>query len=165
MNVNSRSTDKTRTVCPITNTLSCTTSYLPWNRSDQDYPPSCTSSGPILQLCKVSSVFINLLRRSCTYKKCGHTHRQSDSYIPPKPCLPGYKHNNSKTWWDHKNKNNTKKLSVSSNSFYATHSIFDDSYPFNNTYHINRSITVIILNRNVNTEDMGELRQVCYGAI
>jgi len=58
-----------------------------------------------------------------------------------------------------------KSYQVSSNSFYATHSIFDDSYPFNNTYHINRSITVIILHRNVNTEDMGELRQVCYGAI
>ena len=45
-----------------------TTYYLPWNSLNQDYPPSCTSSECILQLCKVSSALVHPLRRSCTYK-------------------------------------------------------------------------------------------------
>ena len=43
-----------------------TNNYLPWNSSDQDYLPSCTSSGCILQLWKVPSVLVHLLSRSCT---------------------------------------------------------------------------------------------------
>ena len=46
--------------------------YLPWNISDQDPTPSCTFSGPILQLRKVLSVSVHLLR-SCAYKKYGQT--------------------------------------------------------------------------------------------
>ena len=35
----------------------CTNNYLPWIISlDQDFPPSCTSLGHILQLCEVSTV-------------------------------------------------------------------------------------------------------------
>ena len=52
---------------------SCTTNYLPWNNSDPDYPPSCTSSGCMLHLFKVLSVLVHPLRRSCAYKKYGQT--------------------------------------------------------------------------------------------
>ena len=39
--------------------LSCKNNSLPSTILDQDYPPSCTSSGCILQLCKVSSVSVH----------------------------------------------------------------------------------------------------------
>ena len=45
--------------------------YLPWNISDQDNSSSCTSSGPIMQLCKSSSVSIYSLRRRSVYKTFG----------------------------------------------------------------------------------------------
>ena len=38
------------------------TIYLPWNLLDPDYPLSCTSLGPKLQLCQVSLVSVHLLR-------------------------------------------------------------------------------------------------------
>ena len=47
----------TRTGSQIKDTLSphnLTNNDLPWYLSGRDYPPSCTFSGPILQLCKVS---------------------------------------------------------------------------------------------------------------
>ena len=47
--------------------------YLPWNILDQDYPPSCTFSGPILQLCKVAAILVYLLSKSCAYKTYGQT--------------------------------------------------------------------------------------------
>ena len=40
---------------------------------DWDNPPSSTSSGPILHLCKVSSKSVHLFRRSFAYKKYGQT--------------------------------------------------------------------------------------------
>jgi len=43
-------------------TPSCTNNYLPWYFSNQDYPPLCTSSGCILQLCKDSLVLVHLFR-------------------------------------------------------------------------------------------------------
>ena len=45
--------------------ISLELSYLP------DPPPSCTSSGLILQLLKVSSISVYLLRRSLTQEKYG----------------------------------------------------------------------------------------------
>ena len=44
---------------------------------DLDYPPSCTSLDRILQLCKVSSVSIHLLRRCCVYKTFEQTDRRT----------------------------------------------------------------------------------------
>ena len=38
------------------------------------YPPSCTSLGPILQLCKVSLVSVCMLWRSWAYKTFGQTY-------------------------------------------------------------------------------------------
>ena len=63
--------------------------YLPWNSSDQDHPPLCTSSGLILQLCKVSSVSVHLLLRGCAYRQTDrqtyrHMEGHSDSYTPLK---------------------------------------------------------------------------------
>ena len=46
------------------------TLLIPWNSSDWDYS---NSSGYILQLCKVSSVSVYLLKISCTYKTHGQT--------------------------------------------------------------------------------------------
>ena len=43
-----------------------------------------TSSGCILQLCKVSSVLVHPLRRGCAYKTDRHMDEQGDSYKPPK---------------------------------------------------------------------------------
>ena len=51
-------------------TLSCTTYYLPWTISDPDYPSSCTSS-----------VLVNPLRRSCTYKKFGQADGQTGWFL------------------------------------------------------------------------------------
>jgi len=85
---------KTRIVTQLTKGCpqSCTIkqskfNYLPWNISDGDYLPS--SSAPILQLCKDSSVLLNLFRRSCDYKKYGQTDGQGDSIILTKLCLRG----------------------------------------------------------------------------
>ena len=61
--------------------------YLPWYFKDWDYLPSCTSSGSILQLCKVSSISFNLFRKSCAYKTTGQADGQGDTYIPFKTCL------------------------------------------------------------------------------
>ena len=36
---------------------------------------------------KISSKSLELLRRNCTYKKCGETDRWGDSFITPKLCL------------------------------------------------------------------------------
>ena len=52
------------------------------NISNQDYLPSCTSSGLIIQLGKVSSVYFHLLRRSWAYKTYGQTIRVIHIYTP-----------------------------------------------------------------------------------
>ena len=60
-------------------------SYLPCNISDRDYPPSCISPVPTLQLFKVSSSSVYPFK-SCAYKRFGQldgqTCRGVDSYIP-----------------------------------------------------------------------------------
>ena len=53
---------------------------------DQNYPPSCTSSGYILQL-QLSSVLVYLW--SCAYEKYGQTGGLGDSYIPKKTLFAG----------------------------------------------------------------------------
>ena len=53
---------------------SSTTNYLPWNISDRHYPPSCTSSGCILQLCKFH-------QNQWAYEKYGQTGRWTDGWM------------------------------------------------------------------------------------
>ena len=48
---------------------------------DQDYPPSCTSSGHILQPYEALSVLVHPLTRSCHYKKYGWTDRVIPIYF------------------------------------------------------------------------------------
>ena len=48
-------------------------------RTDRENLPSCTSSGCVLQLCKVWSESVKPLRRSCTYKTYGQTDGQGKS--------------------------------------------------------------------------------------
>ena len=63
--------------------------YLPWNMSDKDYPPSCTSKGHILQLFKVSSTSVHPLRRSCSLnlQEIWIKRRKGDSYVALKTCF------------------------------------------------------------------------------
>jgi len=63
------------------------TNYLPFNISDRDYPPLCTSQEGILQLYKVSSISVHSFRRSWLIQ---HLDRKGDSYNTPiKLCLLG----------------------------------------------------------------------------
>ena len=79
---------KTRAESQIT--ICCTNSYLPWYFwGDLDHLPSCTSSGCILKLCKVSKTPVHSFRRSCAYQKYGGTDGHGDSFTtlpihPPK---------------------------------------------------------------------------------
>jgi len=67
---------------------SCTSNYLPSNTKTQDYLSSCTSSGCILQLCKLLSVSVQQFRRSCAYNKYGQTGTAIPIH-PPKTLLRG----------------------------------------------------------------------------
>ena len=61
--------------------------YLPWNISDRDNPSSCTSSGCVMQQCKVSLVWVQPFRRSCAYRTYGQAQTDGQggqSNIPPK---------------------------------------------------------------------------------
>ena len=62
--------------------LSHNNNYLPWNSLNQDYPPSCTSSGSVLQLCS----FINICS---TVKVELHLKGITDRLIPiyPQNCV------------------------------------------------------------------------------
>ena len=53
---------------------------LSWNISEQDYPPSCTSSGCMYGDC----VKFHPGRRCCACKTFVQTEGQGNSYIPPK---------------------------------------------------------------------------------
>ena len=69
--------------------------YNKWNSWDNDYLPSCISSGCLLQLCQVSSVLPtgSSVRMSCVYKIYGQTERQMDRVVhiyPQNLCLPRY---------------------------------------------------------------------------
>ena len=72
-----------------------TKNYLPWIISpwffpNKDYLSSCTFSGSILQLCKVTSILLLTLRRSCAYDKYGETDRWAGWFqytSPPKKNL------------------------------------------------------------------------------
>ena len=76
----------TRTVSQITkDTPSHTNSYLLWSIFldifGPDNLPSCTSSGCIILLWKVSSILVHPFRRSCAHKTYGQTDRVI-SYTP-----------------------------------------------------------------------------------
>ena len=60
--------------------------------SDRDNLTSCTSSGCVLQLCKVSSESVQPLRRSCDYKTYGQTDRVIPINPPKKLVCGGYKY-------------------------------------------------------------------------
>ena len=77
-------------ITKISKILLGTTYYLPWNSSDQELSHSCTYSGHKLHLCKVSSVVVYLLGRSCAYKTYWQTDGQDDSYIPLQNFCWGY---------------------------------------------------------------------------
>ena len=70
-----------------------TNNHLPWIISLYIFPTriiflsSCTSSGSILQLCKVTSILLHTLRRSCAYDKYGEMDRWAGwfQYTPPPP--------------------------------------------------------------------------------
>ena len=65
--------DLTQTV--LTLTVNQLRKGYPWAISDQDYLPLCTSSGCILQLCKVSSVSVHPLGGSSAQRTGGLTDR------------------------------------------------------------------------------------------
>ena len=67
-----------RTVSQITRIpLPCTNIYLPWMISlvfyRQEFLLSCTPSGIILKVCKVSSTLVHWVRRNCANKIFGQT--------------------------------------------------------------------------------------------
>ena len=64
-------------------------SWSPLSSSYHDYPPSCTSSNRLLQLCKVSSVSGHSVRWSCAYKTCWQTDGQGDSNITSNTLFAG----------------------------------------------------------------------------
>ena len=70
--------NETRTVSQnVRCSSSFTTNYLPWNISALDYLSSCTSSGYILQVCKLNcKVPVYPWRRCCTH--CYMTFEEAD---------------------------------------------------------------------------------------
>ena len=72
----------TRTVSQIKKRLPRPQYLLtPLNISDHDYPPSCTSSGLILQLCKVPIVSVLLWRKGCANETYGQADPSHWSYM------------------------------------------------------------------------------------
>ena len=54
--------------------------FISWNLTNQDYSPLCTSSSRKLQLCEVSLVSNQQLRRSWAYKTDEQTDGQTDRW-------------------------------------------------------------------------------------
>ena len=52
---------------------------------DRDYPPLCTSSGRILQVCNVSFSICSSVKEELAYKTYGWTDRLTDRLIPIYP--------------------------------------------------------------------------------
>ena len=55
--------------------------YLPWNNLDWGNPPSYSSTSRVLQLCKVSSLSVHLLRKSCANKTFGQMGTQTGWFL------------------------------------------------------------------------------------